>query len=102
MPHAFEWMLAVLRFMLTKGLDFVVCPFLFLSTLTNSTVLGEHFHTHWDVTPTRFPNPDLNSPSTIPKSHPSFVSETASVRSAISYHGIFVRVMGGYGGGVSY
>ena len=47
-----------------------------------NSVLGEHFRAHWDVTPARFPNSD--SPSMIPKSRPSFVSETASVRSAVS------------------
>ncbi|KIJ92213.1 hypothetical protein K443DRAFT_135342 [Laccaria amethystina LaAM-08-1] len=51
-----------------------------------NSVLGEHFHAHWDVTPAQFPNPNPgpDSPSTIPKSRPCFVLETASVWSAIS------------------
>ena len=47
-------------------------------------VLGEHFCAHWVVTPTQFPNPNPNSPSTMCKSHCSFISETASMWSTIS------------------
>lgn len=78
--HPFERMLAVLRFMLTKDLKFdhgKACkPF--------NSVLGKHFRTHWDISPAQFPNPDSDPPSTIPKSRPSFVSETAGVQSAVS------------------
>jgi len=63
-PHPFKRMFAVLRSTLTKDLIFVVCPssvLTFLLTLTNSMVLGKHF---CPQTPTRFPNPDPNFPST--------------------------------------
>ena len=84
----------MLHFTLMKDLKFVVYP---SSTSTfflmpyqqhgkvckpYNSILGEHFCVHWNITPTRFPN--SNSPVTISNSCPSFVLETASMRSTVS------------------